>query len=102
MQRCAFELPGASTNAKGCLGYDRRAIHGFGVSALAVGDTFGQYSAAIVQGNVDQAIKWDADQRSVIVNVPALSNVVNSLWYGLSLHDRLWRRSRTGDSGFAH
>ncbi|MEC7975362.1 MAG: apolipoprotein N-acyltransferase [Pseudomonadota bacterium] len=28
----------------------------------------GQYSAAIVQGNVDQAIKWDADQRSVIVN----------------------------------
>ena len=29
--------------------------------------TLGQYSAAIVQGN-DQAIKWDADQRSVIVN----------------------------------
>ena len=28
----------------------------------------GQYSVAIVQGNVDQAIKWDADQRSVIVN----------------------------------
>ena len=40
----------------------------FGVSALAWVTPLGQYSAAIVQGNVDQAIKWDADQRSVIVN----------------------------------
>ena len=28
----------------------------------------GSYGAALVQGNIDQAIKWDADQRSVIVN----------------------------------
>ena len=27
----------------------------------------GQYSVAIVQGNVDQAIKWDADQRRVLI-----------------------------------
>ena len=60
MQRCAFELLAQSANAKGCLGYDRRA------NALVLAflpwqwvTPLGQYSAAIVQGNVDQAIKWD-------------------------------------------
>ena len=28
----------------------------------------GAHSVAIVQGNVDQAVKWDADQRQAIVN----------------------------------
>ena len=33
-----------------------------------MGDLIGTHSVAIVQGNVDQAVKWDADQRQAIVN----------------------------------
>ena len=59
-----------------------------------------------MQGNVDQAIKWDADQRSVIVNryfVVVGSRIGQQIlwWPGVCI-DRLWRGSRTGDSAFAH